>query len=42
MGLDAAEVMLDVEEEFGISVADDEMVFFFRTLDNLQVHLEAV
>ena len=35
MGLDTAEVMLDVEEEFGISIADEEMVFFFGTLGNL-------
>lgn len=35
MGLDAAEVMLEVEEEFRISIADDEMVSFFGTLGNV-------
>ena len=35
MGLDATEVMLEVEEEFAVSIADDEMVFFFGTLGNV-------
>jgi len=35
MGLDAAEIMLDLEEEFGISIADDEVICFFSTLGNV-------
>ena len=35
MGLDAAEIMLDLEEEFGISIADDEMAAFFCTVGNV-------
>lgn len=35
MGLDAVEVMLEVEEEFAVSIVDDEMVLFFGTLGNV-------
>ncbi len=40
MGLDAVEFVMEIEEEFGISVADDEdEVVFFRTLGTVHDYL---
>ena len=38
MGLDAAEFVLEIEEEFGISIADDEGAYF-RTLGMVHDYL---
>ena len=38
MGLDAVEIVLDIEEEFGIKIDDDE-VWYFATLGNVHDYL---
>ena len=38
MGLDAVEFVMEIEEEFGISIEDDEVVFF-RTLGTVHDYL---
>jgi hypothetical protein len=38
MGLDAVELVMEIEEEFGISIAEDEVVYF-RTLGNIHDYL---
>ena len=35
MGLDAAEIMMEVEDEFKISIPDEEMVCFCSTLGHV-------